>query len=105
MTDSNGNLSVVGSGDDLGDGTDDVRFVNASDDLILEFLRYEVTAVRVNTFGENIVERLFTAKVSAEILLVFVRRSAGLGLFGVCGVVGNGLINRLVQLGIQSILT
>ena len=66
MTDCNGNLSVVGSSDNLGDRTDDVRFINAPDNLLLKFLRYKITTVCVNALGEDIMKRLFAAKVSAE---------------------------------------
>ena len=95
----------MGSGDDLGDGTDNVRFINTANDILFKFLGDEVTAVCVDALGENIVDRLFAAEVSAEILLVLVGSTSGFRLFRVCGAGGERFVDGHIQLRVKSFLT
>ena len=76
----NGDLALTCGRDQLAQTAHDVFFLERVDDLPLEFLRHEVSAVRVHALGQHVVNGTLAAEKVAEVLLVRVRRATELGV-------------------------
>ena len=108
MTCYDGNLAVAAGMDDRRQAAEEVLFLELVDELVFEFVRYQVTAIGIGAHAQGVlyIDEVFMADAVPEGFSVSQRCTAFLfrGLVAGTGLFRDGRRCRLGQLGIKLLL-